>query len=163
LTAAYAYASCACFFAKDSVALHGFSQYYREASKHSMNKATKMMKYMVMRGGNVQFPNINAPIEWNDAESIMETSMEIEKTLYAKYSALFRCAEEAKDHELQDLISSVFLKNQCENIKELADIQRNVSRVGGDGVGLYILDREMASKMNLHPSMERPRVPRRDD
>jgi ferritin len=93
----------------------------------------------------------------------METSMEIEKTLYAKYSALSRCAEEAKDHELQDLISSVFLKKQCENIKELADIQRNLSRVGVDGVGLYILDREMASKMNLHPSMERPRVPRRED
>ena len=163
LTAAYAYASCACYFAKDSVALHGFCQYFKEASKDSMSKASKMMKYMIMRGGNVQFPNINGPIEWNDMQSIMDTAMEIEKTLYTKYSALSRCAEEAKDPELEDLMSSVFLKKQCENIKELADIQKNLNRVGGDGVGLYVLDRELASKMNSHPAMERPRIPGRDD
>jgi len=51
---------------------------------------------------------------------------------------LNKVAEEASDPQLCDLIASVFLKEQVDSIKEICDMLTQVTRVGGDGVGLYL-------------------------
>ena len=61
LIAAYAYSSMTFFFSKDNVALHGFANYFKEASSDSLEKARKIVKYMSLRGANITCKDISAP------------------------------------------------------------------------------------------------------
>merc|ERR1712179_63442 len=53
LYASYVYLSMSAYFARDDVALHGFSKRFRAASHEEREHAETMIDYQTMRGGRV--------------------------------------------------------------------------------------------------------------
>merc|ERR1712098_473841 len=69
LHASYVYMSMAAYFQRDDVALQGFAKRFRENSDEERGHAQKFIDYQGMRGGRVEFQNIQKPNtdDWESA------------------------------------------------------------------------------------------------
>ena len=66
LYAFYTYLSMASYFDRDDIALPGFAEYFRKASKEELEHAQKLMKFQSQRGGRIVLCDIKKPAkdEW---------------------------------------------------------------------------------------------------
>ena len=71
----------------------------------------------------------------------------MEKDVNKALLEVHKLAEEQNDSQLCDFIASVFLKEQVESLKQLADMLTNLSRVGNDGVGLFLFDKDLLGRL----------------
>ena len=71
LYAFYTYLSMASYFERDDVALPGFAEYFRKASKEEMEHAQKLMEFQSKRGGRILLTDIKKPAkdEWGTGMS----------------------------------------------------------------------------------------------
>merc|ERR1711955_136582 len=83
LYASYVYLSMSAYFARDDIALMGFSKRFKEASTEERDHAMKLIDYQTMRGGRVVFREIAKPSmdEWGTALEAVEATLELEKTV----------------------------------------------------------------------------------
>jgi len=144
LYASYVYLSMSAYFARDDVALHGFSKRFRAASHEEREHAETMIDYQTMRGGRVVFREVAKPTsdEWGTALEAIEASLELEKTVNESLLNLHKMADTHHDAQLTDFIEGTFLKEQVEAIKEIGDLVTKMKRAG-DGIGLTIIDKEL--------------------
>merc|ERR1712165_341601 len=124
LYASYVYLSMSAYFARDDVALHGFSKRFRAASHEEREHAETMIDYQTMRGGRVVFREVAKPTsdEWGTALEAIEASLELEKTVNESLLNLHKMADTHHDAQLTDFIEGTFLKEQVEAIKEIGDL-----------------------------------------
>merc|ERR1711874_146930 len=144
LYASYVHLSMSAYFARDDVALHGFSKRFRAASHEEREHAETMIDYQTMRGGRVVFREVAKPTsdEWGTALEAIEASLELEKTVNESLLNLHKMADTHHDAQLTDFIEGTFLKEQVEAIKEIGDLVTKMKRAG-DGIGLTIIDKEL--------------------
>ncbi|KAF9895728.1 hypothetical protein BX616_008953, partial [Lobosporangium transversale] len=55
-------------------------------------------------------------------------------------------ADESNDSQLTDFIASVYLPEQVDGIKKIADLLTQLNRVGGDGLGCKLLVKKIFSR-----------------
>lgn len=60
-TNCYLYHSMACYFSRDTVALHGFAAYFRDQSDDERRHAQLFMDFLSKRGGRVTLGALSAP------------------------------------------------------------------------------------------------------
>merc|ERR1711872_808213 len=123
LYASYVYLSMSAYFARDDIALMGFSKRFRDASAEEAAHAHKLVDYQIMRGGRVVF-------------------REIERTVNESLISMHRTASDNNDGQMTDFLEGEFLKEQVEAIKEIGNLVTKMKRAG-DGVGLYMIDKDM--------------------
>merc|ERR1711921_46091 len=159
LYASYVYLSMSAYFARDDIALHGFSKRFRDASHEERDHAEALTDYQNMRGGWVVFREIAKPTcdEWGTALEAMEASLELEKTVNESLLNMHKMADGHSDAQLTDFIEGTYLKEQVEAIKEIGDLVTKMKRVG-DGLGLHIIDKEL---LGLERERERERERKR--
>lgn len=99
---------------------------------------------MAKRGGRTHFFAIPEPPhqDWKSALNILEITLQMEKDVNQSLLNLHQIAEENNDPALQDFIESEFLADQVDDIKRAADFVTELRRCGGEGLGLYLFDRE---------------------
>eukprot|EP00123_Amoebidium_parasiticum_P000448 comp11159_c0_seq1/m.5645 comp11159_c0_seq1/g.5645 ORF comp11159_c0_seq1/g.5645 comp11159_c0_seq1/m.5645 type:complete len:173 (-) comp11159_c0_seq1:456-974(-) len=147
LTASYTYLSLATYFERDDVALPGFAKFFRDSYKEESEHAQKMIDYQNARGGRVIFNDIaKPPTEWKSALNALESVLQLEMSVNEKLLKLHKVAEENNDAQMCDFIEGNFLNEQVEAQKHLADLVANLRRVGGDGLGLYLFDKQLHEK-----------------
>merc|ERR1712014_523642 len=146
LYASYVYLSMSAYFARDDVALMGFSKRFRAASAEEAEHAHKLVDYQIMRGGRVVFREIAKPSmdEWGTALEAIEASLELERTVNESLISMHRTASDNNDGQMTDFLEGEFLKEQVEAIKEIGNLVTKMKRAG-DGVGLYMIDKDMQS------------------
>jgi len=144
LHASYVYMSMAAFFSRDDIALNGFSKSFMDRSNEEREHAQKFIDYQNMRGGRVVFQNIQKPNndEWVSALHAMESSLELELSVYQSILNLHKNADEHSDAQLTDFLEGEFLKEQVEDQKKIGDLITKMKRAG-DTVGLHIIDKEL--------------------
>merc|ERR1711964_711606 len=144
LYASYVYLSMSAYFARDDVALHGFSKRFRAASHEERDHAEALIDYQNMRGGRVVFQEIAKPTcdEWGTALEAIEASLELEKTVNESLLNMHKMAGSQSDAQLTDYIEGTYLKEQVEAIKEIGDLVTKMKRAG-DGLGLHVIDKEL--------------------
>merc|ERR1711926_31185 len=130
LYASYVYLSMSAYFARDEEAAH----------------AHKLVDYQIMRGGRVVFREIAKPSmdEWGTALEAIEASLELERTVNESLISMHRTASDNNDGQMTDFLEGEFLKEQVEAIKEIGNLVTKMKRAG-DGVGLYMIDKDMQS------------------
>ena len=144
LSASYVYRSMAGFFDRDDVALHGFRDFFKKAAEEETEHAQMFIDYVNKRGGRVTLSAIGAPkIEWATALEALEDALALEKDVNAKILAMHEVADNDKDAQMTDFLEGNFLKEQVDAIKELADMITNVKRVGTEGLGIYLFDKNL--------------------
>merc|ERR1712002_593366 len=144
LYASYVYLSMSAYFARDDIALHGFSKRFRDASHEERDHAEALIDYQNMRGGRVVFREIAKPTcdEWGTALEAIEASLELEKTVNESLLSMHKMADSHGDAQMTDFIEGTFLKEQVEAIKEIGNLVTKMKRAG-DGLGLHIIDKEL--------------------
>jgi len=142
LHASYVYLSMSAYFARDDVALMGFSKRFMNAFLEEREHAMKLIDYQTMRGSTVAFKNITEPkIEWGTALEAVEATLELERNVNGALLKMHKTAEYYNDGHLTDFLAP-FLREQVEAIKEIADLITKMKRVGGE-LGLQIIDGEL--------------------
>ena len=147
LQASHAYLSMAAYFSRDNVALPGLHKFFLNSSHEEREHAEKLISYQGTRGGRVHLDAITAPeMEWKSARNAVETALQMEKAVNASLLDLHKLGEEHGDSQLCDYIATEFLEEQVKSLKEIADMLTNLNRVGNDGVGLFLFDKELERK-----------------
>merc|ERR1712098_1009487 len=144
LYASYVYLSMSAYFARDDIALMGFSKRFKEASTEERDHAMKLIHYQTMRGGRVVFREIAKPTldEWGTALEAVEATLELERTVNESLLTMHKTAGDNNDAQMTDFLEGTYLGEQVEAIKEIADLITKMKRAG-DGLGLHIVDKEL--------------------
>jgi len=141
-SASYVYRSIATFFARDDVALHGFSKWADESAKEELGHAQEFIDYQNKRGGRIAWKALEAPkTEWRSPLEALEDALRLEKSVNEKLFHLHKVADESSDDAFADFIEN-FLEEQVDAIKKLSDQITNLKRVG-DGLGVYLFDKNL--------------------
>merc|ERR1711910_255216 len=144
--ASYVYLSMSSYFNRDDHALHGFAAHFKTESGGERAHGMKLMEYQTKRGGRVVFQDIAKPttMEWGTPLEAMEAALELEKTVNQSLLDLHKVAGDKGDGHLCDFLESEYLAEQVEGIKAIGDLIVKMKRAG-DGLGLYLIDKEMGS------------------
>jgi ferritin heavy chain len=143
-TASQTYLSMSTWLSRDTVALPGLAQRFRKLSEEEAGHAKKLIDYLTMRGGVVVISALPAPeVEWKSAINILETALQMEKDVTISLMEIAKTASQSEDHELEDYITSEFLREQTKDIKEAADLVTQLRMAGTTGLGLFLFDRAL--------------------
>merc|ERR1712083_848775 len=144
--ASYVYLSMSSYFNRDDQALHGFAGHFRKESDGEREHGMKLMEYQTKRGGRCVFQDIAKPCnsEWGTPLEAMEAALELEKTVNQSLLDLHKVAGDKGDGHLCDFLESEYLEEQVAGIKAIGDLITKMKRAG-DGLGLHIMDKEMAN------------------
>merc|ERR1712062_481601 len=144
--ASYVYLSMSSYFNRDDQALHGFAEHFKTESGEERAHGMKLMEYQTKRGGRVVFQDVAKPttMEWGTPLEAMEAALELEKTVNQSLLDLHKVAGDKGDGHLCDFLESEYLTEQVEGIKAVGDLITKMKRAG-DGLGLYLIDKEMGS------------------
>merc|ERR1712018_947612 len=143
--ASYVYLSMSSYFSRDDQALPGFASHFAKEAEEEREHGMKLMAYQSKRGGRCVFQDIAKPVtmEWGTCLEAMEAALELEKTVNESLLDLTKCADAKGDSHLSDFIDE-FLEDQVASIKSIGDTITKLKRVG-DGLGLFLFDKEMAA------------------
>ena len=72
----------------------------------------------------------------------MEASLELEQSVHKALLELHATADKHNDPQMTDFIEGEYLKEQVDAEKEIADLITRMKGIG-EGVGLYIIDKEL--------------------
>jgi ferritin heavy chain len=86
--------------------------------------------------------------DWQSARNAVESTLQLEKDVNQALLNLHKLADEQNDPQLCDMLESEYLEEQVQAIKELADMVTQLIRIGNDGLGLFLFDRDLLSKLN---------------
>ncbi|CAO1402291.1 unnamed protein product [Diamesa serratosioi] len=150
LYASYVYLALAYHFDRDDIALFGLHDYFKKASYEEREHAELFLKYLNQRGGRIILKNI-AAIEVNEnltALEAMQQALDLEKQVNQSLLDLHSVSATHNDANLCDFLETNFLQEQIDGIKEIGDHVTNLRRVG-EGLGVYIFDKELAEKCEI--------------
>lgn len=150
LTASYTYMTMGTFCSRDGVALPGLSAYCAQMSIEEREHSLKLQNYVNKRGGLVTYDPIipsKKSSTWESALDVVESMLELEKGVNNSLLELHKLSDSKVDPHLSDFLESEFLTEQVDSIKELVDMLTQLMRVGPDGLGLYIWDQNLLSKV----------------
>uniref|UniRef100_A0A1B6KKR4 Ferritin n=1 Tax=Graphocephala atropunctata TaxID=36148 RepID=A0A1B6KKR4_9HEMI len=147
LYASYVYLSMAYYFDRDDVALHGISEYFRKSSDEEREHAQKLMKYLNKRGGRIVLFDVKQPPrnDWGNAEEAFTAALQLEKDVNTSLLSLHQIGTVHNDANFCDYLESEFLQEQVDSIKSIGDMLTNIRRVGKEGLGIFIFDKELKS------------------
>merc|ERR1712113_373525 len=122
------------------MAVSKIRQNYHEDCEALINKQINMefyASYVYPSTGSLNTSR-RSPIE------AMEAALELEKTVNQSLLDLHKVAGDKGDGHLCDFLESEYLAEQVEGIKAIGDLIVKMKRAG-DGLGLYLIDKEMGS------------------
>lgn len=147
LKASHVYLQMHAYFLRDNVSLHGFAKYFKKQSDEEREHGEKLIQYLTDRGGKVVLQGIEAPaLDFNSAMTALELNLQLEREVNKSLLHLTKLAEDENDNALAEFIEAEYLREQVQDIKRVSDMVTNLRRVGGDGVGLWLFDKELAEK-----------------
>lgn len=142
---AYMYLSMAAYF--EDLNMPGFAHWMRVQFQEEQIHAMKLFDHLVERGERVLLAPIEGPdTEWNSAEEIFEKALAHEKLVTEMINQVADVADDVKDRPVQNLMKW-FIDEQVEEEDSTETILRDIQRIGGQGYGLLMLDRELAARV----------------
>lgn len=147
---AYLYLSMSAHFT--SVGFPGVANWMRIQAKEESTHATKFFDYILERDGNAILKPIAAvETKWESPLTAFEEVLKHEQKVTSLINNLMHVAVEEKDFASQSMLKW-FIDEQVEeeaNVKEILDSLRMVQ---GNGNGLYMIDRELRTRVFVDPT-----------
>lgn len=141
----FLYLSMAAYF--NEKGLPGFANWMYIQYQEEMTHANKFFNYVNERGGKVMLKSIEQmPTEFDGVIDVFEKTLEHEQLVTSKINNLVDVALEVRDHATQSFLKW-FVDEQVEeeaNVKEILD---TLKLIGGQGNGIFMLDREMRQRV----------------
>lgn len=144
LESAYVYLGAAAYC--ESADLPGCAHWMRLQSKEEVSHAMRLFDYLVDRDGRVVLQALpQPPVEFQSVHAVFEGALSHERHVTGEIQKLYELAVQEKDHATEVALHW-FLTEQVEEEKMAMDAVAKLKRIGNDGTGLYLIDREMAER-----------------
>ena len=140
----YLYLSMSAYF--QSTNLSGFANWMKIQAQEEMVHAMKFYDYINERGGRVTLQAIEAPPkDWNSPLDVFNATLEHEQKVTSLINTLVDIAMEERDHAT-NIFLQWFVSEQVEEEDNTRTIVDQVKMIGGHTMGLFQLDRHLASR-----------------
>ena len=150
LWSAYLYLSMAMQFEADGHS--GIANWFRIQFKEEQAHAEIFINYIVQRGGRVILKPIDAvPTEWSSPLEAFEATLAHEQKVTALINSIYALAEAEHDYATRGKLDW-FVSEQVEEEETAQGLIDRLKLIGNDGVGLYMLDQELAARVYNVPS-----------
>jgi len=154
LYSAYLYLSMVAYF--ESTNLPGFANWMRVQTQEEIVHAMKFYDYINQRNGRVVLTALADPqIEWKSPMDAFEAAYKHEVHITAKINELVNLAIEEKDHAA-NMFLQWFVNEQVEEEKNPLDIIQKLKLIKNSSEGLYMLDKELATRVFTPPVANPP-------
>ncbi|KAI9294978.1 ferritin [Neoconidiobolus thromboides FSU 785] len=131
----------AAYFDQDNVSLKGFHKFFRESSEEERELWFKLSKYIVERGGEVQFKTVDyLQPKFNSVTEAVQFALGLDKELNQSYLKLEFSALELHDAHLNHFVKNKILQEYVESIKKRSDMITQLHRVSSTGLGVYLFN-----------------------
>lgn len=124
----------------------GMGNWFEIQFKEEQDHAKILFNYVVSRGGRVRLRAIDAvPTEWGSLLEVFEETLKHEQKVTALINELFALTLEENDFATQSKLKW-FIDEQVEEEETAQGIIDDLKTIGDNGFGLYMLDKELATR-----------------
>jgi ferritin len=146
----YLYLSMSGYFA--SLNLDGFANWMRIQAQEELVHATMFFDFVHDRGGRMTPKPIAAPPkDWDSPLAAFEQALRHEGEVTERINKLVDLARELSDHATHQRLQW-FVGEQVEEEKNAEAVVQKLKLVGKDGSGLFMVDRELATRVFTMPA-----------
>ncbi len=150
LFSAYLYLAMAAYFS--SLNLNGFANWMKVQVMEEQSHAKKFYDYVLERGGKITLTGINGPQnKWKSPLAAFEDALAHERIVTEKINNLMNLAIELKDHASTSFFQW-FIDEQVEEESTADGIIQSLKLIGKDSGGLFMIDKELASRIFNPPA-----------
>ena len=147
---AYLYLSMAQHF--EAEGMPGVANWFKIQFQEEQAHATIFMNYIHQRGGRVVLKAIDAvPTTWESPLEAFKATLEHEQKVTALINSLYALAEAENDYATRDRLNW-FVSEQVEEEDNCRQLNDKFSLIGDNGMGLYMLDQELGSRVYNAPA-----------
>lgn len=147
---AYLYLSMGMHF--ESEGLSGIANWFRIQFKEEQAHAEIFINYLNARGGRVTLAPIAAvPDKWETPLAAFEATLEHEEKVTAMINNIYALAEADHDYATRGKLDW-FVSEQVEEEETARGLIDRLRLIGNDGLALYTLDQELASRVYNVPA-----------
>lgn len=151
LWSGYLYLSMAMQFENSGMA--GVANWFRIQFKEEQAHAEIFMNYINQRGGRVVLRAIpEVPVDWANPLEAFRATLDHERKVTAMINNLYAIAETEHDYATRDRLTW-FVSEQVEEEETAQQLIDKFTLIGNDGMGLYMLDQELASRVYNAPTI----------
>ena len=130
----------------DDQDLDGMGHWMRMQAQEEHLHAMKIFDYMLERGARVELASVAAPpLEWDSPLASFEAALEHEQYMTANINKLVDLAIEERDHATNNIMQW-YVTEQVEEEANVENIVKKLKMMGDTGHGLFMMDRELASR-----------------
>jgi ferritin len=136
----------------ESCNLKGFARWMKIQAEEELVHSLKLFDFIHSRNGRVSLDTVAAPpTEWDSPLGAFEAAYEHETEITERIHKLVDLALEHSDHPTHQMLQW-FVAEQVEEEANADDIVQKLKLVGKEGYGLFMLDRELATRMFTLPT-----------
>lgn len=147
----YLYLSMAAYF--ESINLGGFANFMKVQAEEERFHAMKFFDFMNERGGRVILKKIDEPeVDFDGPTSIFEKTLKHEQFVTKSINELMDLAIKENDHATKSFLNW-YVDEQVEEEDTMDGILEKLKMIGEKGNGIFMLDRELASR-TFNPQTE---------
>ncbi len=147
---AYLYASMGSYF--DAASLEGFSNWMRVQVQEELSHVARFWNFLSSRGGRVLLTAIDGPpTEWGSPLAVMEAVYAHEQDVSRGINDLVDLAIEERDHMAREFLQW-FVAEQVEEEAGADKIVQDLKKIGDNGHGLLMIDRELSGRVYTPPA-----------
>lgn len=151
LWSAYLYLAMGMHF--EAEGLSGVANWFKIQFQEEQAHATIFMNYINQRGGRVELKAIDAvPTSWASPLDAFKATLEHEKKVTSLINNLYALAEAEHDYATRDRLAW-FVSEQVEEEDNCRQLIDKFTLIGNDGMGLYMLNQELATRTYTAPSI----------
>ena len=135
----------------NEISLIGFANWMRAQYEEEVFHAMKMYDYVLERGGKIKLEAIAAPQQnWKNIIDVFEAVLNHEQQITGAINRLVSLAIVEQDHATVNFLQW-FVDEQVEEEASVSELLAQLKLVGGQGSGLFMLDREAAQRKFTPP------------
>lgn len=150
LWSAYLYLSMGMHF--EAEGRSGIANWFKIQFKEEQAHAEIFMNYLNSRGGRVVLqPIAEVPESWDSPLAAFEATLAHEQKVTAMINEIYALAEAEHDYATRGKLDW-FVSEQVEEEETATQLVDRLKLIGNDGLALYMLDQELASRVFNVPS-----------
>ena len=140
----YLYLSMNAYF--KSANLDGFANWMYVQAQEELMHAMKFYDFVHQRGGRVLLSAVDTPpTDWDSPLAVFEATLQHEQKVTGFINELVEIAMEEHDHATQ-IFLQWFVTEQVEEEESVGSVLGQLKLMGDARQGLFMMDREMASR-----------------
>lgn len=132
--------------------LVGFANWMRVQAKEELSHSTKIIDYILERGGRIELEAIEKPATtWGSALEVSQEVAHHEAKVTALINDLVDVAIQEKDHAANNFLQW-FVAEQVEEEASVGEVLERMKMIGDDSAGMFVMDMELGKRVFVEPA-----------